>query len=90
MLDIVLEESGPFELAFPHLTESARLYVWRTQFLDLLDKWGSCRSSNLSKHQVVNSETAWKAKMACVQCYHALRINSPHSYRTNMMSLIIY
>ena len=66
MLDIALEDAGPFELAYPHLTDSARLYVWRTQFLQLLDLWGACKSSRLSDRDLKERESDWEKHIVCI------------------------
>lgn len=66
MLNIALEEAGPFELAYPHLADSARLYVWCTQFLHLLDLWGHCRSDLLSDRELKDTENAWQKQIVCM------------------------
>lgn len=48
--------AGTLELEYPHLAESARLYLWQHRFKELLDRWGSCQSTELSMDDL-NSST---------------------------------
>ena len=66
MLDIVFEKAGPFELLNPHLAQSARFYIWKSAFLELLDRWALCRSDKLSLEAVRSRESSWKQELNIV------------------------